>query len=102
MILYGGINIFPEEVESVLLTHPNVEEVVIVGVQDVYWGERPVAMVRGRATKQELKRFCLQQLSSYKIPKEWYFVDEIPYTSSGKIAREVVRDRIGKQEKVYE
>ncbi|PEI92800.1 acyl-CoA synthetase [Bacillus pseudomycoides] len=102
MILFGGINIFPEEIESVLGTHPNVDEIVIVGVKDGYWGEKPVAIVKGKGTKQELKRFCLQHLSSFKIPREWYFIDEIPHTSSGKIAREVAKHIVEKQEKVYE
>lgn len=102
MILFGGINIFPEEIESVLGTHPNVDEIVIVGVKDGYWGEKPVAIVKGKGTKQELKRFCLQHLSSFKIPREWYFIDEIPHTSSGKIAREVAKHIVVKQEKVYE
>ncbi|MBO1627158.1 acyl-CoA synthetase [Bacillus arachidis] len=102
MILFGGINIFPEEIESVVSTHPHVEEIVIIGMKDEYWGEKPVAIVKGKATKQELKSFCLQRLSSFKIPREWYFIDEIPHTSSGKIAREVVKRIIEKQEKVYE
>ncbi len=102
MILFGGINIFPEEIESVLGTHPNVDEIVIVGVKDGYWGEKPVAIVKGKGTKQELKRFCLQHLSSFKIPREWYFIDEIPHTSSGKIARGVAKHIVEKQEKVYE
>ncbi|WP_242235395.1 acyl-CoA synthetase [Bacillus cereus group sp. BfR-BA-01316] len=102
MILFGGINIYPEEIESVLYTHPAVEEIVVVGVKDSYWGEKPVAIVKGSATKQQLKSFCLQRLSSFKIPKEWCFVDEIPYTSSGKIARIVVKSIIENQEKIYE
>ncbi len=84
MILFGGINIYPEEIESVLHEHPAVDEIVVIGVKDSYWGEKPVAIVKGSATKQQLKSFCLQRLSSFKIPKEWHFVDGIPYTNSGK------------------
>ncbi|MFH7834471.1 acyl-CoA synthetase [Bacillus luti] len=102
MILFGGINIYPEEIESVLYTHPAVEEIVVVGVKDSYWGEKPVAIVKGCATKQQLKNFCLQRLSSFKIPKEWYFVDEIPYTNSGKIARVAAKSMIENREKIYE
>ncbi|HDV4620899.1 TPA: acyl-CoA synthetase, partial [Bacillus anthracis] len=69
---------------------------------DSYWGEKPVAIVKGSATRQQLKRFCLQRLSSFKIPKEWYFVDEIPYTNSGKIARMEAKSIIENQEKIYE
>ncbi len=102
MILFGGINIFPEEIESVVQTHPAVDEIVVVGVKDNYWGEKPVAIVKGRATKQQLKSFCLQRLSSFKIPKEWHFVDEIPYTNSGKIARVAAKNMIENREKIYE
>ncbi|MEY8349439.1 acyl-CoA synthetase [Bacillus cereus] len=102
MILFGGINIFPEEIESVLSAHPHVEEIVVIGIKDEYWGEKPVAMVKGKAMRQELKSFCLQRLSPFKIPKEWCFVDEIPHTSSGKVAREIVRNLIENQGKVYE
>ncbi|PGA91428.1 acyl-CoA synthetase [Bacillus toyonensis] len=105
MILFGGINIYPEEIESVLYTHQDVEEivvVVVVGVKDSYWGEKPVAIVKGSATKQQLKSFCLQRLSSFKIPKEWYFVDEIPYTNSGKVARIAAKSIVGTQEKIHE
>ncbi|MEC3467611.1 acyl-CoA synthetase [Bacillus tropicus] len=102
MILFGGINIYPEEIESVLYTHPGVEEIVVVGVKDDYWGEKPVAIAKGCATKQQLKSFCLQRLSSFKIPKEWYFVDKIPYTDSGKIARIAAKNMIGNREKIYE
>ncbi|PEK09036.1 acyl-CoA synthetase [Bacillus toyonensis] len=102
MILFGGINIYPEEIESVLYTHQAVEEIVVVGVKDSYWGEKPVAIVKGSATKQQLKSFCLQRLSSFKIPKEWHFVDEIPYTNSGKIARNAAKGMIENWEKTYE
>ncbi|MEK4497578.1 MULTISPECIES: acyl-CoA synthetase [Bacillus] len=102
MILFGGINIFPEEIESVLHEHPAVDEIVVVGVKDSYWGEKPVAIVKGIATKQQLKSFCLQRLSSFKIPKEWHFVDEIPYTDSGKIARIAAKNMIENRKKIYE
>ncbi|CAG9613506.1 putative acyl--CoA ligase YhfT [Bacillus rhizoplanae] len=102
MIIYGGINIFPEEIERVLQIHPNVDEVVVVGKKDVYWGEKPVVLVKGAVSKQELKQLCLGKLSSYKIPTEWYFVDAIPHTSSGKVARAEAKEIVEKQEFMYE
>ncbi|CJJ04203.1 fatty-acid CoA ligase [Streptococcus pneumoniae] len=102
MILFGGVNIYPEEIESVLHEHPAVDEIVVIGVKDSYWGEKPVAIVKGSATKQQLKSFCLQRLSSFKIPKEWHFVDGIPYTNSGKIARMEAKSMIENREKIYE
>lgn len=90
MILYGGINIFPEEIEKVLSLHHEVEEVAVIGVYDPYWGQIVTAVVKGSATKLELQRLCKEKLASFKIPRKWVFVDEMPYTSGGKIARRQV------------
>jgi long-chain acyl-CoA synthetase len=87
MILYGGINIFPEEIENVLSLHPDVEEVAVIGLFDSYWGQIVTAAVKGKASQLELKRYCKMHLSSYKIPRKWFFLNEMPYTTSGKIAR---------------
>ncbi|MDQ1000457.1 long-chain acyl-CoA synthetase [Neobacillus niacini] len=87
MILYGGINIFPEEIEKVISLHPNVEEVAVIGLSDLYWGQIVAAVVKGKCNPLELKRFCKTHLSSYKIPRKWFFLSEMPYTTSGKIAR---------------
>ena len=94
MILYGAINIFPEEIEKVISTHPNVEEVAVIGINDPYWGQIAAAVVKGTASKIELKRFCREHLSSYKIPRQWFFIEEMPHTTSGKIARPQVKDFI--------
>lgn len=94
MILYGAINIFPEEIEKVLSEHPGVEEVAVIGVPDPYWGQIVAAVVKGNARKKELKRRCRQTLSSFKVPRKWVFVDEMPHTTSGKIARPQVRELI--------
>ena len=69
MILFGGINIYPEEIESVLYTHPGVEEIVVVGVKDDYWGEKPVAIAKGCATKQQLKVFAYNDYPLLKYRK---------------------------------
>lgn len=87
MILYGGINIFPEEIEKVISLHPDVEEVAVIGLSDSYWGQVVAAVVKGKGSQLELKRFCKTHLSSYKIPRKWFFLSEMPYTTSGKIAR---------------
>jgi long-chain acyl-CoA synthetase len=87
MILYGGINIFPEEVEKVIAEHPEVEEVAVVGIQDPHWGELVCAVIKGKPEKIELQRLCKSRLSSYKVPRKWVFIDEMPHTTSGKIAR---------------
>jgi long-chain acyl-CoA synthetase len=87
MILYGGINIFPEEIEKVISLHPDVEEVAVIGLADSYWGQVVAAAVKGKGSPLELKRLCKKYLSSYKIPRKWFFLSELPYTTSGKIAR---------------
>ncbi|MFB7141942.1 AMP-binding protein [Gottfriedia sp. NPDC056225] len=87
MILYGGINIFPEEIEKVISLHPDVEEIAVIGLSDPYWGQIVAAVIKGKCNSFELKKFCKTYLSSYKIPRKWFFLDEIPYTTSGKIAR---------------
>lgn len=69
MILFGGINIFPEEIESVLHEHTAVDEIVVVGVKDSYWGEKPVAIVKGSATKQQLKVFAYNDYPRLKYRK---------------------------------
>lgn len=97
MILYGGINIFPEEIEKVISLHSDVEEVAVIGLPDPYWGQIVCAVVKGRCNRLMLKRFCKQQLSSYKIPRKWIFLNEMPYTTSGKIARaELIKQLEGK------
>ena len=69
MILFGGINIYPEEIESVLHEHPAVDEIVVIGVKDSYWGEKPVAIVKGSATKQQLKSFAYRDYPLLKYRK---------------------------------
>jgi len=94
MILYGGVNVFPEEIETVLLKHLDVEEAAVVGMTDPYWGQIPVAVIKGHASKKALKKLCMENLSSHKIPRKWFFVEEIPHTTSGKIARMLVQQLI--------
>ncbi|MDR6999953.1 AMP-binding protein [Neobacillus niacini] len=94
MILYGGINIFPEEIEKVLSLHHDVEEVAVVGLNDPYWGQIVTAVIKGSATKLVLQRLCKEKLAPFKIPRKWVFVDEMPYTSGGKIARRQVQELV--------
>ncbi|MCQ6276817.1 AMP-binding protein [Bacillus sp. V3B] len=91
MIIYGGINIYPQEIEQILKKYEGVEEVVVLGVKDEYWGEKVVACIKGDVSLSSLKNDCLQILSSYKIPRIWRKVDHFPYTTGGKISRQEVR-----------
>jgi 2-furoate---CoA ligase len=96
MIISGGENIHPVEVEEALVRHPRVRDVAVVGEADARWGERVVAFVVPGAgvTAEELDRFCRESpdLASFKRPRRFVFVDAIPKTASGKILRRLLRD----------
>jgi len=99
MIIRGGENISPEEVEAVLLTHPKVEEAAVIGIPDEEWGEQPRAIVvlkQGEvATAEEIIQYCRERLSSFKRPRSVVFVDELPRNPMGKILKRVLRDQYG-------
>ncbi|MBG9549728.1 AMP-binding protein [Bacillus firmus] len=94
MILYGAINIFPEEIEKVISLQPDVEEVAVIGLEDQYWGQIAAAIIKGKTDTLELKRLCKKHLASYKVPRKWIFTEEMPYTAGGKIARAQLKDSI--------
>jgi fatty-acyl-CoA synthase len=100
MIVRGGEKVYPLEIEEVLHTHPGILDAAVLGVPDERWGERVIAAVRVRpgvdATTigAELAEFCLTELARYKIPTEWFVMDEFPQTPSGKIQKFVLRDRL--------
>jgi fatty-acyl-CoA synthase len=97
MIIRGGENIYPAEIEEVLFSHPAVGDVAVVGIPDPKWGEQVTAFVRlapdQRADEHELHRFVREQLAPHKTPREWIFLDELPLTASGKVQKFVLRDR---------
>jgi len=100
MIIRGGENISPEEVENVLYAHPKVEEAAVIGIPDPDWGQEPKAIVvlkKGQtATPEELIEFCRQRLSSFKRPRYVAFINELPRTSTGKVLKRVLREQHGK------
>jgi acyl-CoA synthetase (AMP-forming)/AMP-acid ligase II len=97
MIISGGANVYPREVEEVLLRHPEVLEACVVGVPHEVWGEAVTAIVVLRpgatATEQELTRFVGERLADYKKPKSVDFVEEIPKNAYGKVLRRELRAR---------
>jgi fatty-acyl-CoA synthase len=96
VIIRGGENIYPREVEEFLYTHPKVGEVQVVGIPNARLGEIVVAWVRLRpgqeATEEEIRVFCQSQIAYYKIPEHVRFVDDFPATLSGKIQKYKIRE----------
>lgn len=94
MIVSGGYNVYPREVEDVLAAHPAVSEVVVVGLPHDKWGEAVTAFVvlRKEASPEDLIVFARDQLAGYKVPKEIRFIDEVPKSAVGKLLRRAVRD----------
>lgn len=96
MIIAGGYNIYPREIEEVLYEHESVKEAVAIGVPDRYRGETVKAFVvvkeGAQLTEQELDEHCRKYLAAYKVPKMYEFRDELPKTSVGKILRRVLQD----------
>lgn len=99
MIITGGVNVYPAEVEAVLLDHPAVADAAVIGVPDADWGETVVAVVQvidGEAASAELAaeldRWCRERLASYKCPRRFEFRSELARTEAGKLSKRTIRD----------
>ncbi|XP_032641009.1 medium-chain acyl-CoA ligase ACSF2, mitochondrial [Chelonoidis abingdonii] len=101
MIIRGGENIYPAELEQFLHTHPKIEEVQVIGVKDQRMGEEICACVRVKAgqecTAEEIKAFCKGKISHFKIPRYIVFMKQYPLTVSGKIQKYKLREQMEKQ-----
>jgi long-chain acyl-CoA synthetase len=91
LVISGGSNIYPREIEEVLLTHPEVREVSVIGRPDPEWGEIVVAYVVGEASPQALDALCLDNIARFKRPKDYVFVDALPKNNYGKILKTELR-----------
>ncbi len=104
MIIRGGENVYPREIEEFLYTHPKIKEVQVVGVPHSEYGEEVAAFIQLKegetATEEEIKEYCKENIARYKIPKYIFFVNEWPMTASGKIQkyklREIAKEKLGK------
>ena len=99
MVIRGGENLFPREIEDRLIDHPAVSEVAVLGLPDDYWGERVVAVVTATdpatpPSMAELVDWCRGTLARHKIPAAWYLTGSFPLTGSGKIQKFMLRDQI--------
>jgi acyl-CoA synthetase (AMP-forming)/AMP-acid ligase II len=99
LIISGGMNIYPREVEEALLHHPGVRSVAVVGGPDAEWGERVVAFVAPADPSvpppvDELDRACLERIARYKRPRDYRFVDALPTNNYGKVVKRELRDQL--------
>ncbi|MEO1291337.1 MAG: AMP-binding protein, partial [Pseudomonadota bacterium] len=92
LVITGGTNVYPREVEEVLLTHDAVAEVAVIGRPDPEWGESLVAYVVGAATAEALERHCLDRIARFKRPKAYRFVEGLPKNNYGKVLKTTLRD----------
>jgi fatty-acyl-CoA synthase len=106
MIIRGGENVYPREIEEFLYTHPDISDVQVIGVPSARYGEEVMAWVKLRegatASDEDLAAFCRGKIATYKIPRYWKFVDGFPMTVTGKIQkfrmRELAVEELGLQQ----
>jgi long-chain acyl-CoA synthetase len=95
MVIAGGFNIYPREIDEVLFKHPKVQEAVAVGIADPYRGETIKACVVLKpgetATEEEIITFCREKLAAYKVPRRVEFRDSLPKSVIGKVLRKILR-----------
>jgi len=96
MIIRGGENVYPREIEEYLYRHPDVADVQVIGVPSERYGEEVMAWVKPRegssSTEEDLREFCRDHIASFKIPRYWRFVDEFPMTVTGKVQKFKMRE----------
>lgn len=101
MIISGEENIYPAEIEQVLYSHPKIHEAAVIGVPDAKWGESVKAIVvcktGEKLTEEEIISYAKEHLASYKKPKFVEFIDKLPRNPSGKLLKEILREKYGKQ-----
>ena len=99
VIISGGSNIYPREVEEVLLQHALVREASVIGRPDPEWGEVVVAYVVGDVNRGELDALCLERIARFKRPKDYIFVNALPKNNYGKVLKIELRELDAKQRK---
>lgn len=94
MFITGGVNVYPAEIEAVLLAHPAVSDAAVLAVADQTWGEVGVAFVVSRAKQDELAGFLESRIARYKVPKRFVFLDALPRTPYGKVEKTKLREHL--------
>lgn len=96
MIISGGENVYPKEIENIIMSHPGIREVAVFGIPDEVYGESVCAVVVNKEgyklTQEEIINFCASKLSGYKKPKRVEFIDELPRNPTGKVTKNILRD----------
>jgi fatty-acyl-CoA synthase len=96
MIIRGGENIYPREIEEFLYTHPDISDVQVIGVPSEKYGEEVMAWIKPREgaglTEEQVTEYCRGRIASFKIPRYWKFVDAFPMTVTGKIQKFKMRE----------
>ncbi len=100
LIVSGGENVYPAEVEAVLREHPAIEDAAVVGVPDAVWGQTVMAAVKLRSgahlAEDEVRAFCATRLAGFKVPRHVWFVEAIPRSAPGKVQRRLIRDQVNR------
>jgi long-chain acyl-CoA synthetase len=97
MILVSGFNVYPNEVEDVIVRHPGVLEVAVIGLPDEHSGEAVVAYVVRKdpaLTVEELRQFCRENMTGYKVPRRVEFREVLPKTNVGKVLRRMLKEEV--------
>ncbi|HEY9577728.1 MAG TPA: long-chain fatty acid--CoA ligase, partial [Pseudobacillus sp.] len=97
LIIVGGYNVYPREVEEVLYSHPDIVEAAVLGVPDLNYGETVLAFVvskNEKLKKEELIDYCSSRLADYKLPQEVEFLTELPKNTTGKILRRALKKQV--------
>ena len=98
MIISGGVNIYPRDIEETLFSHPEISDAAVIGVLDEHWGEAVAAFVvktpDSNVNEQSIMDFCKQNLASFKVPKAVKFIDAVPRNAAGKVLRKELRPQV--------
>ena len=98
MIIRGGENVYPREIEEVLFTHPQIAEATVIAKPDPIWGEEVLALVvpvpGASPTEEEIIEYCRQRLADYKLPREVRFRTDLPKTLTGKVQKKLLKEEL--------
>ncbi|MDY0004077.1 MAG: AMP-binding protein [Polyangia bacterium] len=96
LVISGGVNVYPSEIEQALVEHPAIREAAVLGVPDDKWGERVVAFLVGpkAAELPEIEAFCRERLAGFKVPKQWELREELPHNATGKVLKRLLKEEL--------